>query len=328
VSLRDNPQLRQQRRRRRSTSSSGRASVGTASIRTTSTAPTASGCTNRPPARGPTRSTVGLERGKQKVRTGAAFVGSFIPPIAGPSIAASIFLSGADTYAAGASWGQLGKQVGIEAGITLATFGLVKGVGLLGASFRAGASTESRAAVVLAEARAEIEESLIGARQRIPAGAPFSGGLTAVQDHFDPILIKLFQEKGVSEFQGLWLDRTCNGAMFDPDRMAIYFGLEANITGRVVGEEVQHAIDFAHGGSLSDILDAAEEQGINTSDADALGDWWHRRVFVREIQNIQADQFGLGILKPYINDVFEAYKGVGGKLTMEQITATRFNGLY
>ncbi|HWE98109.1 MAG TPA: hypothetical protein VG269_29455 [Tepidisphaeraceae bacterium] len=39
------------------------------------------------------------------VLKGAALVGSFIPPIAGPSIAASIFLNGADSYAAGASWG-------------------------------------------------------------------------------------------------------------------------------------------------------------------------------------------------------------------------------
>ncbi|HWE98104.1 MAG TPA: hypothetical protein VG269_29430 [Tepidisphaeraceae bacterium] len=76
------------------------------------------------------------------VLKGAALVGSFIPPIAGPSIAVSIFLNGADTYAAGASWGQLGKQVGIEAGVTLATFGLFKGVGMLTA--RSAALSESR----------------------------------------------------------------------------------------------------------------------------------------------------------------------------------------
>lgn len=103
------------------------------------------------------------------VLKGAALVGSFIPVTAPAAIPLSIALNGTDLYASGASWGQIGKQVGIEAGVTLATLGLFKGAGMLAtrsttvAEGRVAAMVESR---LLADAETYV---YTGARQ-LPKG--------------------------------------------------------------------------------------------------------------------------------------------------------------
>jgi len=90
---------------------------------------------------------------------------------------------------------------------------------------------------------------------------------------------------------------------------------------------VQHAIDFAEGGATeAEVYAAAERHGIFGEET--TNDWWHRRVFTREIQNTLSNNYGMGILKPYLSDIYEAYQAVGGRLTLPEIASTIFKGLY
>lgn len=154
-------------------------------------------------------------------------------------------------------------------------------------------------------------------------GRFFTGGLEAVQNHFDARLIRVFHECNAGEFQGIWLNRR-KRTQFDDKDLAIYFQRTAHITGRVVGEEVQHALDFAMGAGKKRVYTAAlaevtEEESV---------DWWHRRVFTRLLQNIEADQFGLGILRSYTDEIFWAYQNVAGRLTLEDTLLRQFKSLF
>jgi hypothetical protein len=150
------------------------------------------------------------------------------------------------------------------------------------------------------------------------------GGLRAAQDNFDPILRKLFKDTIDADFQGIWLKRTLN-TQFHDGHLAIYFQREAHLTGRVVGEEVQHAIEFTLGATREAII--ANARRLNIPDSEIVH-WWHRRVFTRLLQNINAGNYGMGVLSNHTGDVYRAYQAVGGQLTMDQILAKQFNGLY
>jgi hypothetical protein len=66
---------------------------------------------------------------------------------------------------------------------------------------------------------------------------------------------------------------------------------------------------------------------LNTTEEEAVN-WWHRRVFTRLLQNVHAGEHGLDVLRPYMNDIFRAYQNVGGRLSLKEILARRFTGLY
>jgi hypothetical protein len=150
------------------------------------------------------------------------------------------------------------------------------------------------------------------------------GGIEAAQS-FDPILTQQFREANVGEFQGIWLNRETPYTQFHDTDLAIYFRRNADVTGRVVGEEVQHAIDFTMGATRPQIAAEAAARGI--ADTDVV-QWWHRRVFTRQLQNIHSDQYGMGLLRPYVNDVYRAYQQQGGSLTLDEILTSQYNGLY
>jgi hypothetical protein len=93
-----------------------------------------------------------------------------------------------------------------------------------------------------------------------------------------------------------------------------------------VSEEVQHAIDYTLGAKdPAQILEEARFRGIPDAE---VNDWWHRRVFTRMIKNINEEKFGMGYLKPRIQEVYDAYKHIGGKLTLDQILSTTWKGIY
>jgi hypothetical protein len=68
----------------------------------------------------------------------------------------------------------------------------------------------------------------------------------------------------------------------------------------------------------------------NLSDADVtwINNWWHRRVFTRLIRNIHAGNYGLEYLQPRIQEVYELYREIGGRLTLEEILASQWQGVY
>jgi RHS repeat-associated protein len=151
----------------------------------------------------------------------------------------------------------------------------------------------------------------------------FPGGPDAAHEAFDPMLQRLFKDANLGEFQGIYLNREVAYSQFDDKVLAIYFRRNADATGRVVGEEVQHAIDFTMGATRRRIAAEADARGILNADL-----WWHRRVFTRQLQNINANQYGMGILNPYMDDVYKAYQMVGGQLPLNEILTRTFNGLY
>ena len=165
--------------------------------------------------------------------------------------------------------------------------------------------------------------SLIRSGRTGPTEKLFVGGLNAVRNHFDPVLTQLFRETTSGEFQGFWLNRFKRTQFHDSD-LAIYFQREAHVTGRVVGEEVQHGIDFTMGATRRRI---AMEAAKNVAEAQAV-DWWHRRVFTRLIQNVNTNAFGMGILIGSTDDIYRAYVRAGGQLTLDEIPGSAFNGLY
>jgi hypothetical protein len=104
------------------------------------------------------------------------------------------------------------------------------------------------------------------------------GGINAAQHHFDDMLVRTFRKSDAGEFQGIWMNRQARYTQFDDADLAIYFRRQADVTGRVVGEEVQHAVDFTMGATRRRI--AAEAAAQNIPDAEIVS-WWHRRVFTR-----------------------------------------------
>jgi hypothetical protein len=91
-------------------------------------------------------------------------------------------------------------------------------------------------------------------------------------------------------------------------------------------EEVQHAIDYTLGAKDPELIEAAAEaRGIPAAE---VNNWWHRRVFTRMINNINNGKFGMGYLKPRLAEIYELYKKIGGKLTLDQLLNTPWEGLY
>ena len=155
--------------------------------------------------------------------------------------------------------------------------------------------------------------------------ALFQGGEAGAQAAFDTMLQGRFAQAGLRDFQGLWLNRA-QSTGFHPRDLAIYFQRKAHITNRVVAEEVQHALDFVAGArDVNAIHRAALARGATTAD---LNRWWHRRVFTRLIQNVNAEAHGLGYLKPHMGELHDFYRSIGGRLSLDQILRTRFSGLY
>ena len=151
----------------------------------------------------------------------------------------------------------------------------------------------------------------------------FSGGLDASQAQFDHVLSKLFRASSAGEFHGIWLNRLKNTQFDDIDK-AIYFQRQAHITGRVVGEEVQHAIDFTMGAVRSRVYNEALQ---HVPKAEVV-DWWHRRVFTRSIQNADQGNHGLGSVSGHFDDIYRRYQFVGGRLSLDEIHTRKFDGLY
>jgi hypothetical protein len=107
----------------------------------------------------------------------AAFVGSFTPaaPVAIPY---SIFLGGADLYANGASWNQIDSSVGINIGVTLASFGLIKGLpyvpGIAGDSWQLAQAAGSG---FLQAGDQGLEGAQLLARTLLGGGSPPTGAI-------------------------------------------------------------------------------------------------------------------------------------------------------
>ncbi len=93
-----------------------------------------------------------------------------------------------------------------------------------------------------------------------------------------------------------------------------------------VAEEVQHALDFTLGAKdPKQILAMARKLKIPDEE---VVNWWHRRVFTRMMKNINVNEHGLGYLKPRLAEVHKLYRDIGGKLTLDQILGTTWEGLF
>lgn len=152
---------------------------------------------------------------------------------------------------------------------------------------------------------------------------PFPGGPKGIEEHFDKILDEAFGEH--EPWGGFVFDNE-SPSMFRPDERRINLGVRSR-TMFTVAEEVQHALDYTLGAKSADeIARVARLRGIPDEE---ISDWWHRRVFTRMIKNIHEERFGLGYLKPYLQEVYErGYKAVGGKLSLETILASEWKDIY
>ena len=151
----------------------------------------------------------------------------------------------------------------------------------------------------------------------------YPGGIKAIKANFEPHLDTIFPED--EPFGGIINDRHEGTAFFEEDRIINFQG-ERNMNMFSVSEEVQHAIDYTAGAKdPAEILKMARARGI--PDAEVV-DWWHRRVFTRMINNINRERYGMAYLKPHLNEVYELYKKIGGKLSLDQLLNTPWEGLY
>jgi len=151
----------------------------------------------------------------------------------------------------------------------------------------------------------------------------FEGGLPAIEKRFDPHLDAAFGEE--EPWGGFMHDRS-EPTAFRADERRINFGTERAMNKFSVAEEVQHALDYPLGAKdAKQILGMARKLGV--ADEDVV-DWWHRRVFTRLIKNINANEHGLGYLKPRLAEVHKIYTQIGGKLTLDQILSTSWGGLF
>lgn len=213
---------------------------------------------------------------------------------------------------------------------------LTEGIGELAAAPRAlGALEELSAVADSSEVVAELSSSLKQAKlgERLTAAIdlrreglvaePFEGGFTAIEERFDPHLDELFPED--EPWGGFVRDRM-QATKFRPDERRINFQLNMSMNKFSVAEEVQHAIDYTLGAkSEAEIFAEGTRLGIPEGE---INDWWHRRVFTRMIKNIHEGKYGLGYLQPRIAEVYARYQLIGGKLTLEQILSTTWEGIY
>jgi hypothetical protein len=152
---------------------------------------------------------------------------------------------------------------------------------------------------------------------------PFEGGLKGVEDAFDLHLDDAFPDD--APWGGFTHDRHA-GTRFDHETRRINFQMQRNMNKFSVAEEVQHALDYTQGAvDPLDILNTGRRAGVPD---DEIVDWWHRRVFTRMMKNIAEERFGLGFLKGRLDEVHQLYREIGGKLTLKQILASEWEGLY
>lgn len=152
---------------------------------------------------------------------------------------------------------------------------------------------------------------------------PFEGGLKGIEDTFDPHLDAAFPED--APWGGFTHDRN-EGTRFDHETRRITFQMQRNMNKFSVAEEVQHALDYTQGAvDPAVILRTGRRAGVPDEE---IVDWWHRRVFTRMMKNIGAERHGLGFLKGRLDEVHELYREIGGKLSLKQILATEWEGLY
>jgi RHS repeat-associated protein len=215
------------------------------------------------------------------------------------------------------SGGQTGVNFAVEFAISLISDKLADGVSALWKNYRHG-NLDNGASRLLHSSFDSAKEKFFKDKTE-----------SAVVDAFDNILTKLFKNSGVGEFQGIYIKREIKGTHFNDIDLAIYFRSEADITGRIVGEEVQHAIDFTQGGTIEKIKREFLKQHRGGHFTEQERDfWWHRRVFTRLLKNISENNHNLGILKGFEDDIYKMYKFVGGRYSLERLLSTKFKGLF
>jgi hypothetical protein len=149
----------------------------------------------------------------------------------------------------------------------------------------------------------------------------FEGGLAGIERRFAEVLKGVFKRSG-GEFGGFANERMVETQFLDAENV-INFQRTAHMTKGTVAEEVQHALDKAlFGVTESSVLRA----GAADTAAGGVRAWWHRRVFTRLIKNVNKGQYGLEYLQPRINELYDAYKAMGGKLKLEEILTREFKG--
>lgn len=208
-------------------------------------------------------------------------------------------------------------------------------------------SLESRllASNFLSDRKGLVREPFLPARKGETVVEHRERMLDAIEDRFDDMLIEQYQLANPDRpWVGFVFDREdAFKTRFDAGSRRIVFTMDRSLNKFSVAEEVQHALDYTLG--AQDPIEMAEmgrralaaQRGITVdklrasfseADADWINFWWHRRVFTRLIQNIHAERYGLGYLKPRIGEVHQIYQEVGGKLTLEDILKTQWEGVY
>ena len=147
------------------------------------------------------------------------------------------------------------------------------------------------------------------------------------------------------EWSGFYFNRLdSGGTRFDAARRRIVFTMDRSLSKFTVAEEVQHALDYIAGArstremadegmralaeSRGITLDDLLSTGLTADDAELINRWWHRRVFTRLIQNIHENRHGLGYLRERIDEVWALYREIGGRLTLDEILTSTWEGLY
>jgi hypothetical protein len=145
-------------------------------------------------------------------------------------------------------------------------------------------------------------------------------------------------------FGRIGFNRQGGSTRFDAPTRSIVFTMTRSLNMFSVGEEVQHALDYPHVGATNPQLimqwglaARAQNRGVSVAhlranltpdDATWINNWWHRRVFTRMMQNINAGNYGLDYLQPHLGEVHQLYQSIDGPLTLEQILNTQFQGPY
>lgn len=115
--------------------------------------------------------------------------------------------------------------------------------------------------------------------------------------------------------------------VFDEVENIIRFSDDVDLGVVTLADEMQHAVDFAQTGL--DKFDVAREiMQVHKIGQNAAYSWYHRRIFTRAIKNIHEGKPGFRHLKDNIGEIYDAYLGHGGDLTMKQILESNFEGLF
>ncbi len=154
--------------------------------------------------------------------------------------------------------------------------------------------------------RAKSLRSTVNVLEGRTAGSRFEGELAEVFEDFRQIVPGVRYEFIDFEHPELL-------GHFDEINNLVQFSKGRRLGVVTLADEMQHALDYKQFRlTRLQIFEKLKELGIGPR---RQYGWYHQRLFIRAVQNIERDVPGFRRLKPYIGEVLDAYLSHGGELT-------------